>query len=196
MDERLRFVARLLEGERMSPLCRESGISRKTGYKIFERYRDHGLEALTDRSRRPVRYANQLCSQARGSESRKSTTASGSSPSCTTILDISTWAENLAATRQPLRPRTVTHVLGTFCYLSLRAGQEIIWRTGRDSNPRYSCPYAAFRVRCFQPLSHLSVLSHPLLTNRAERKIVTARFPTVFGHLDCDSVSAAVPTAG
>ncbi len=30
------------------------------------------------------------------------------------------------------------------------------WRRGRDSNPRYSCPYAAFRVRCFQPLSHLS----------------------------------------
>ena len=31
------------------------GISRKTGYKIFNRYRDQGLEALTDRSRRPVR---------------------------------------------------------------------------------------------------------------------------------------------
>ena len=30
------------------------------------------------------------------------------------------------------------------------------WRRGRDSNPRYGCPYAAFRVRCFQPLSHLS----------------------------------------
>ena len=60
MDERLRFVARLLEGERMSHLCREFGISRKTGYKIFERYKEHGLEALTDRSRRPVRYANQL----------------------------------------------------------------------------------------------------------------------------------------
>ena len=39
-------------------LCK--GISRKTGYKIFERYKEHGLEALTDRSRRPVRYANQL----------------------------------------------------------------------------------------------------------------------------------------
>jgi transposase InsO family protein len=60
MDERLRFVARLLEGESMSPLCREFGISRKTGYKIFDRYRDHGIEALTDRSRRPVRYAHQL----------------------------------------------------------------------------------------------------------------------------------------
>ena len=63
MDERLRFVARLLEGEQMSHLCREFGISRKTGYKIFERYKDHGLEALSDRSRRPVRYANQLPQQ-------------------------------------------------------------------------------------------------------------------------------------
>src|SRR3954452_5900641 len=60
MDERLRFVARLLDGEAMSEMCREFGISRKTGYKIFDRYKEHGLEALTDRSRRPVRYANQL----------------------------------------------------------------------------------------------------------------------------------------
>ncbi len=60
MDERLRFVARLLEGEQMSLLCRDFGISRKTGYKIFDRYKETGLEGLTDRSRRPVRYANQL----------------------------------------------------------------------------------------------------------------------------------------
>ena len=60
MEERLRFVARLLEGEPMSELCREFGISRKTGYKIFTRYQEHGCAALTDRSRRPVRYANQL----------------------------------------------------------------------------------------------------------------------------------------
>ena len=60
MDERLRFVARLLDGESMSEVCREFGISRTTGYKIFTRYKDQGLEALTDRSRRPVRYANQL----------------------------------------------------------------------------------------------------------------------------------------
>lgn len=60
MEERLRFVARLVDGESMSEVCREFGISRKTGYKLFSRYRDHGLEALTDRSRRPVRYANQL----------------------------------------------------------------------------------------------------------------------------------------
>ena len=63
MEERLRFVARLLDGEAMSEVCREFGISRKTGYKIFDRYKEHGLEALSDRSRRPVRYANQLPEQ-------------------------------------------------------------------------------------------------------------------------------------
>src|ERR1700746_1656897 len=60
MNERLRFVGRLLDGEAMTEVCREFGISRKTGYKIFDRYKEHGLEALSDRSRRPVRYANQL----------------------------------------------------------------------------------------------------------------------------------------
>jgi putative transposase len=60
MDERLRFVARLLEGEKMAVLCREFDISRKTGYKIFSRYKDSGLEGLTDRSRRPYRQDGQL----------------------------------------------------------------------------------------------------------------------------------------
>src|SRR5215472_13940048 len=60
MDERLRFVARLLDGEKMARLCREFEISRKTGYKIFSRYKDCGLQGLTDRSRRPYRHARQL----------------------------------------------------------------------------------------------------------------------------------------
>lgn len=60
MDERLKFVARLLDGEKMAALCREFGISRPTGYKIYNRYKDHGIEGLEDRSRRPYRHANQL----------------------------------------------------------------------------------------------------------------------------------------
>ena len=60
MDERLRFVARLLEGEKMTTVCREFGISRVTGYKIFNRYKECGLDALNDRSRRPYRQANRL----------------------------------------------------------------------------------------------------------------------------------------
>jgi len=63
MEERLRFVAQILEGEPMTDACRQFGISRKTGYKIFNRYKEHGLEALSDRSRRPVRYTNQLPAQ-------------------------------------------------------------------------------------------------------------------------------------
>jgi putative transposase len=60
MDERLKFIARLLDGDKMTVLCRQFGISRKTGYKILTRYNEIGLEGLTDRSRRPYRHANQL----------------------------------------------------------------------------------------------------------------------------------------
>jgi transposase len=60
MDEKLRFVSRHLEGESISQLCREFGISRVTGHKLVERYRQNGLEAFSDRSRRPYRMANQL----------------------------------------------------------------------------------------------------------------------------------------
>jgi len=60
VEERLRFIARYLDGEKMAPLCREFGISRKTGFKIYNRYKDCGIDGLTDRSRRPYRHANQL----------------------------------------------------------------------------------------------------------------------------------------
>ena len=35
----------------MAGLCREFGISCKTGYKILTRYNEVGLQALSDRSR-------------------------------------------------------------------------------------------------------------------------------------------------
>lgn len=60
MDERMKFISRLLEGEKMSELSREFGISRKTGYKLWSRYQATGIHGLTDRSRRPIRYAHQI----------------------------------------------------------------------------------------------------------------------------------------
>lgn len=60
MDERTKFIARLLEGDSMTTLCQEYGISRKTGYKIKERYERCGVEGLVDRTRRPLRFGNQL----------------------------------------------------------------------------------------------------------------------------------------
>tara|TARA_R110002049_G_scaffold107404_3_gene255074 strand:+ start:30 stop:1217 length:1188 start_codon:yes stop_codon:yes gene_type:complete len=62
-DDRLRFVARILDGESMTAVCQSFGISRKTGYKIYNRYKAFGPSGLTDRDRRPVRYANQLPGQ-------------------------------------------------------------------------------------------------------------------------------------
>ena len=60
VDERLGFITRLLDGDKMAVLCRQFGTSRKTGYKILARYNEIGLHGLDDRSRRPYRQANQL----------------------------------------------------------------------------------------------------------------------------------------
>jgi len=60
MDEKLRFVSRFLDGESISALCREFGISRVTGHKIVDRYKESGMKAFTDRSRKPFRQANRL----------------------------------------------------------------------------------------------------------------------------------------
>ena len=46
----MQFVAAVLAGEPMAVFCREFGISRKTGYKIYDRYQESGLEGLTDKN--------------------------------------------------------------------------------------------------------------------------------------------------
>lgn len=53
MDERVKFISRLLSGEGMSELCREFEISRKTGYKFKTRYLSHGVRGLVDLTRQP-----------------------------------------------------------------------------------------------------------------------------------------------
>ena len=59
MDERTKFIGRLLEGEKMATLCREFGISRVTGHKIWNRYQQDGNTGLYNRSRAPHRHPNQ-----------------------------------------------------------------------------------------------------------------------------------------
>lgn len=60
MDERIRFIGRLLSGEKMAPLCKEFGISRTTGHKIHNRYKQSGPRAIYNRSRAPHAHPNQL----------------------------------------------------------------------------------------------------------------------------------------
>lgn len=46
VEERQRFVARMLAGEGMCSVCREFGISRKTGHKIWNLYQRDGVAVL------------------------------------------------------------------------------------------------------------------------------------------------------
>jgi transposase InsO family protein len=54
VSERMDFITRLRAGERMTDLCIEYGISRKTGHKLKKRFELEGPKGLYDRSRRPV----------------------------------------------------------------------------------------------------------------------------------------------
>lgn len=51
VDSRMEFVVRVRRGERVTDLCREYGISRKTAYKFLSRFSQQGTEGLEDQSR-------------------------------------------------------------------------------------------------------------------------------------------------
>lgn len=56
MSLKMDFVRKAMKQHvRMSPLCREFGISRETGYKWLNRYKREGYDGLEERSRRPKR---------------------------------------------------------------------------------------------------------------------------------------------
>jgi transposase InsO family protein len=59
MLERLRFIeACARQEETVADLCRRFGVSRKVGYKWLDRWREEGLEGLSDRSRAPHHHCN------------------------------------------------------------------------------------------------------------------------------------------
>lgn len=58
VEERMKFTLRYEGGERMSDLCREFGIARKTGYKFLKRYQEYGLNGLPDQSKSPHSHPN------------------------------------------------------------------------------------------------------------------------------------------
>jgi transposase InsO family protein len=50
MSERVKFIARLEAEERVADVARDFGISTKTAYKFWNRWKQHGIEGLHDRS--------------------------------------------------------------------------------------------------------------------------------------------------
>lgn len=64
LNQRTEFVLKSLDrGITFSDLCRDYGISRKTGYKWRERFMCDGLSGLDDHSRRPVNSPDSLSEQ-------------------------------------------------------------------------------------------------------------------------------------
>lgn len=60
MDQRMEFAIKALSCSNFGELCREYGISRKTGYKWRERFVAGGLGGLVEESRRPRGHAREL----------------------------------------------------------------------------------------------------------------------------------------
>ena len=59
LSQRVEFVVRARTGEEsISKLCREFGVSRKTGHKWLARFEEGRFSSLADRSRRPTRQPN------------------------------------------------------------------------------------------------------------------------------------------
>lgn len=59
LDERVHFISRAQSGEKVTDLCKEFGISRKTAYKFMNRYATHGPSGLHDVSKRPHHCPNE-----------------------------------------------------------------------------------------------------------------------------------------
>jgi putative transposase len=59
VDLRRELIYRYLNKEKVTDLCREYGISRKTAYKYIHRFQAFGLDGLKDQSRRPHHLASQ-----------------------------------------------------------------------------------------------------------------------------------------
>ena len=61
VNQRTEFVLKALQGKvSFLELCREYGISRKTGYKWKKRFVEDGLDGLADHSRRPSQSPSQV----------------------------------------------------------------------------------------------------------------------------------------
>jgi len=54
------------EGANIRALCRQFGISPKTGYKLLQRYAALGEAGLSDRSRRPKTSPRRTCAALEG----------------------------------------------------------------------------------------------------------------------------------
>ena len=119
MSERKEFIREALKDEtNISALCREYGISRKTGYKWLKRYREEGLGGLMDQSRRPEHSPNHTPPEVEQVivEARQAHPAWGS-------RKLKRWLENRGYQSIP-SPSTVTAILARHGLLSAEEARK------------------------------------------------------------------------
>jgi len=110
VNERMEFALKRERGERMTDLCREYGISRITGHKIYRRFKGVGLEGVMDQSRRPGVHPNttpkeieQLIVEER--KKRLTWVSTATATSTATSTSTSTATSTSTSSFQPSRPR-------------------------------------------------------------------------------------------
>jgi transposase InsO family protein len=119
MSERKAFVGEALKGEAsVSALCREFGISRKTGYKWLKRYQEEGTSGLADQSRRPQHSPTQTPPEVEQVivEAREAHPTWGS-------RKLKRWLENRGYRSIPA-PSTVTDILARHGLLSVEESRK------------------------------------------------------------------------
>jgi transposase InsO family protein len=125
MTERMRLVLAVERGEQtMAELCRQFGISRKTGYKWLARYAAAGALGLRDQSRAPHR-----CPHAVSPEVREAILA--------LRRRYPTWGpKKLAVKLEQQRPRVVVPAPSTIGDILATAGVVVARRRRRRVPPR------------------------------------------------------------
>ncbi len=63
MNQKTEFALKSMSTENFRELCREYGISAKTGYKWKQRFMERGLGGMDDESRRPHGHASGLAEE-------------------------------------------------------------------------------------------------------------------------------------
>jgi transposase InsO family protein len=131
MSERKAFVGEALKAETsFSALCREFGISRKTGYKWLRRYQEAGLKGLEDQSRRPQHSPTQTPPEVEQVivEARQAHPAWGS-------RKLKRWLENRGYRSIPA-PSTVTDILARYGLLSAEESHKhMAWQRFEMDQP-------------------------------------------------------------
>jgi putative transposase len=131
VEERMRFVMVVEQGQSMfAAVCRQFGVSRRTGYKWLERYEEAGVAGLADRSRAPLHRPHAMSDEIAESclEVRRAHPTWGP-------IKVKAWLERR-------RPRIEWPAASTIGALFDRQGLTVQRRLRRRSPPS-SAPFAA-----------------------------------------------------